>query len=142
MHDVHDETRAPALLGLRFGADRLLYPIVSELRPRVMEIKFDVVRMAIDVTEKSQQVAHLILVTQFRDSVSVNTLLRHATENEITTGRPDIPIREQLRKGLAAMMRDMDLARPLRGAGLTDDAISPGCSGTLAEIGRAAQQRR
>ncbi len=117
-------------------------PIVSEPGPCVMEIEFDVVRMFIDVSERSKQVAHLILVMQFRDSDSGDLLLRYATENEIPTGGPDIPNREQLRKGLAAMMRNMDLAGPLRGAGLADDETSPGCNGTLAAIGRAAQQER
>ena len=117
-------------------------PIVTEPGPCVMEIEFDVVRMFIDVSERSKQVAHLVLVMQFRDSASGDLLLRYATENEIATGGPDIPNREQLRKGLAAMMRNMDLAGPLRGAGLADDAISPECNGTLAAIGRAAQRGR
>lgn len=117
-------------------------PIVSEPGPCVMEIEFDVVRMFIDVSERSRQVAHLILVMQFRDSASGDLLLRYATENEIATGGPDIPNPEQLRKGLTTMMRNMDLAGPLRGAGLADDAISPECNGTLAAIGRAAQGGR
>ncbi|MBK7951113.1 MAG: hypothetical protein IPK00_20705 [Deltaproteobacteria bacterium] len=117
-------------------------PIVSEPGPCVMEIEFDVVRMFIDVSERSKQIADLILVMQFRDSASGDILLRYATRNQIATGGPDIPNRDQLRKGLVQIMRNMDLSGPLRGAGLADDEISPECKGTLAAIGRAAQRKR
>jgi hypothetical protein len=45
----------------------------------------------------------------------------------------------KLRQGLDEIVKEMNLAGSLRGAGLADDAIRPGCNSTLAQLGRRAQ---
>lgn len=117
-------------------------PVLDDPGPCVMQINLDVARMDLDTARDANQLAEMTLVMQFRDSQSREVLLRYATINRVPNPELGMTHDSQIRRGLKQIVDDMDLSTSLRGAGLADDAIKPGCKGTLAAIGRAAVERR
>jgi len=116
-------------------------PVEQQPGPCVMEINLSVSRLDLDVAARADQLAELTVIMQFRDSGSRTPLLRYSNEARVPNPETGITRDEQLRTGLDKIVADLNLAGVLRPAGLADDELIPGCKGTLAARGRAAQQR-
>lgn len=113
-------------------------PIVSKPGPCTMEVELDVVDLDLDLAHAKTDLAQLTVVMQFRDSMSRQRLLRYAASDHVTKPADGADTDSKLQQGFDRVVADMDLAPALRGSGLADDAIIPGCSGRLAALGRAA----
>ncbi len=108
----------------------------------VMEVRFEVMRMNLDTDRDADQLAELLLVMEFRDSTSREPLLRYAKLDRVPSPSEGVSHDTQIRRGLDRVVAEMNLATALRPAGLADDALIPGCQGTLAARGRAASEGR
>jgi hypothetical protein len=105
----------------------------------VMAIAVALINVDIERSSSSKTLGSMTLVMEFRDSMSRQTLLRYATQNRIESGDRRADRSRQLRDSFDQMLERMDISGAFRAAGLADDEIRPGCQGTLAERGRAAQ---
>ncbi len=123
------------------GSEAAAIPIEQEPGACVMEINLAVSRLNLDVADRADQLAELTLVMQFRDSTSRMPLLRYAAEKRVPNPKEGVSHDKQIRRGLDRIVGEMDLSAALRSSGLADDTINPGCQGTLAARGRAAQLR-
>ncbi len=117
-------------------------PVVDEPGQCVMEIDLAAIGFDLTTERHADQLVTLTMVMQFRDSESGDLLLRYSTEHLIANPENGATHDTKLREGLDEIVRDLNLAGSLRGAGLADDAIRPGCDGTLAQLGRRAQGGR
>lgn len=117
-------------------------PVVVEPGQCVMEIDLAAVGFDLSTARGADQLATLTVVMQFRDSESGTTLLRYSTERLIDNPERGVTHDAKLREGLDEIVKDLNLAGSLRGAGLAGDTIRPGCDATLAQIGRQAQDGR
>jgi hypothetical protein len=97
----------------------------------------------VDIAQSTAKtLAEMKLVMEFRDSDSGQPLLRYITDNRVENQGDDVLWSDQIRDSFDEMVAGMEIGGPLRGAGLADDYIRPGCKGTLAERGRAAAETR
>jgi hypothetical protein len=117
-------------------------PIESEPGPCVMEINLEVVGMNLEVDDDPLRLADMTVVMQFFDSASQEPLLRYAVPHRIPNPNAGNTPDDQLKKGLRRIVDELNLAASLRGAGLADENFEPGCNGTLAALGRAAEAGR
>ena len=124
------------------GVEASPIPIEQTAGLCVMEINLLVHGLDLDPSRRADQLADMTLVMEFRDSTSREPLLRYATENLIENPRKGTTHNKQLQRGFDRIIRQMDITEPLRAAGLADDTVAPGCNGTLAAYGRAAQKQR
>lgn len=124
------------------ASEAAVVPIEQEPGACVMEISLTVSRMDLDVGIRADQLAELTLIMQFRDSVSRDPLLRYATVNRVPNPSEGATHDRQIRRGLDRIVKEMDISRAFRSAGLADDTIIPGCKGTLADRGRAALEQQ
>lgn len=115
-------------------------PIVDEPGRCVMEIDLAAIGFAFPTNRTADQLATLTMVMQFRDSESGQPLLRYSTERLIDSPEEGVTHDEKLRTGLNEIVRDLNLAGSLRGAGLGDDSVRPGCESLLGQLGRRAQR--
>jgi hypothetical protein len=124
------------------ASQRAALPVVEQPGPCVMEISLQVSRMDLETALYGDQLAELILIMQFRDSVSGEPLLRYAKQDRVPHPEKGITPDQQIRRGLDRIVAEMDLSTALRPAGLAQDVTDPVCKGTLAARGRAASERR
>ena len=87
-------------------------------------------------SRSAKRVGELTLAMEFRDSMTGDPLLRYEAAQTIENdGSGDEPS-EQVIAQFDEMIKQMELSGALRGAGLSEGEIRPGCMGTLAERGR------
>ena len=126
------------------GIQRARIPITDKPGECVMQIGMALVDTEISRSTSAEILGKMILVMEFRDSMSRQPLLRFATMNRIQN--ENRARSRLLRKSVDEMVERMDLSTALRGAGLADDQIRPGCKGRLAALARertkAAAQAR
>jgi hypothetical protein len=106
----------------------------------VMQIVIALVNVDLERSSSAKMLGEMTLVMEFRDSISRQTLLRYATQNQIENGGRQSNRTRQLRDSFDVMLEKMDIGAAFRVAGLADDEIRPGCQGTLADRGRAAAE--
>jgi len=104
----------------------------------VMQIAIALVNVDLKRSSSAKTLGEMTLVMEFRDSISRQTLLRYATQNQIASEGRQADRTRQLRDSFDVMLEEMDFGAAFRVAGLADDEIRPGCRGTLADRGRAA----
>lgn len=112
-------------------------PVLESPGPCVMQIVMHPADVNI-AESTAQSLAEMKLIMEFRDSLSGQPLLRFITDNRIEKQGDEVSWSDQIRERFDEMVAEMDIGAGLRGAGLADDELLPGCKGTLAERGRAA----
>jgi hypothetical protein len=124
------------------ASERAALPVVEQPGPCVMEISLEVVQMDLETALYEDQLAELIVIMQFNDSMSGQPLLRYAKPDRVPHPEKGTSDDQQIRRGLDRIVADLNLATTLRPAGLARDVADPVCKGTLAARGRAATERR
>lgn len=109
-------------------------PIVQTPGNCVLQVAMGLTDVDIERT-KTRSIGRLTLVMEFRDTLSGQPLLRYATRNTIEREGTDVPRSEQISVAFDKMVGEMEIAGALRAAGLGEDAIRPGCEGTLSKRG-------
>lgn len=111
-------------------------PIVETPGPCVMEVRLRVSKLDLDYDDDAEQLADMTVVMQFRDSTTRLPLLRYAAPDRVPSPQEGVTRDARLRRGLARIVRELNVARALGGSGIGDDQLRPGCEGTLAKRGR------
>ena len=87
---------------------------------------------------RSKKLGEVVLVMEFRDTLSGAPLLRYAVDHEIERDGTGAPLSEQIALAFDDMVAEMNVAHALRASGLGGDTTRAGCNGTLAAIGQGA----
>ena len=115
-------------------------PLAAEPGRCAMEVGFRVVDLDLETAEYSPELADMVVEMVFRDSLSGDPLLRYARGARIEHPAMGATDDEQLRRGLARIVVDMDVTKVLRPAGLATDLRIAGCEGRLGDRGRAINE--
>ncbi len=112
-------------------AEEFGIPIAKTPGECVLQVAMALTDVAIERTT-SRSIGRMTLVMEFRDTLSGQPLLRYATRNTIENEGTGAPRSEQISHAFDDMIKEMDITRAFRAAGLTDGQIRPECLGTLA----------
>jgi len=128
-------TLEQSLVDLAVDAD---IPVVEAPGQCVMQIGIALHDMDLDRRNTARTLGRMVLVMEFRDSDSGQPLLRYASQNVVTNDGSGSSREDQIRDSFYGMVERMNVGGALRAAGLGDDTLRAGCTGLLAQRGRAA----
>ena len=112
-------------------------PVVDTPGACVLQVGLGFTNVKIERTA-TKKLGEVVLVMEFRDTLSGESLLRYAAAHRIDRDGTGAPLSEQLALAFDEMVAELNVAGALRASGLADDVIRPGCNGTLASLGRKA----
>ncbi|MCP4905472.1 MAG: hypothetical protein GY910_10875 [bacterium] len=118
------------------GAEEARIPIVQAPGECVLQVAMGLVGVEIERTT-SRSIGRVTLVVEFRDTLSGQPLLRHATHNTIENEGTGAPRGDQIRQAFDEMVGEMNIGGAVGAAGLSKSEIRSGCLGTLADRGGA-----
>ena len=107
----------------------------------VMEVVFEVEELDLETRSYAENLADLIVSMRFRDSASGRHLLRYARRERVPHPELGVSDDHQLRVEFHRLVREMNVSRVLRPAGLATDRTIEGCQGILGAVGRTAVSR-
>ncbi|HEB88824.1 MAG TPA: hypothetical protein ENI85_04565 [Deltaproteobacteria bacterium] len=120
------------------AAEEANVPVVDEVGDCVIKVGAGFVNVELARSSKADVLGQMTLVIEYRDSMSDQSLLRYAAQEQIEREADGTSRQEQIARSFDRMIEDIDIITALRKATAVPSEPRPGCEGKLIHAGQSA----
>jgi len=118
------------------AADAAHVPITYDVGNCVLKVGVGFVNVGLSRSSSADLLGEMTLVIEYQDSMSGESLLRYATDEEIEREADGTSREDQIRASFDKMISDINIIDTLRKATKVPSKPRPGCKGGLINAGR------